>query len=524
MIAPFGLLVLALSAQVPPPDAAVKVAESLRLEERTILDGESRRLRSLADRLAAEGNKDAEAEVRQLLPPPPEPSGAERFVPLLEIVPARKKGEGLSNVPVGANRASAWRTELDATRSETVATLFALANRAASAVPKHYALADSCLRAVIARQPDHPEARRLLGFVPHEGGWATPFAVEQVRKGMTLHPVYGWVNSTWVPRLEQGELPARTRPDGKETWIPAEKADAQRSDYRTGWTIHTEHFQIRTNVPLSEAISFGRHLEILHELFESRFADVIGESLPLAQRFKDKTLTGERAIEPHLVSYFAEKSQFVDFLRPIEGPGINLSLGLYLPAKSDRGRRSRGHAYFYRDADGEIEVTATLYHEVSHQLLFESGIAGPNDYKKNLGNFWVFEGLGTYFETLTIAPDGAVSIGGLVGRRNEEARKTFRRLGRLIPLASFVRMNKDVFNSDRGDVHLNYQEAIALTTFLMDGRSGAYRESFLDYVKDACRGSIHRTGGRSLEDRIGKPYAEIEAEFLAFLKDGGSEN
>jgi hypothetical protein len=55
----------------------------------------------------------------------------------------------------------------------------------------------------------------------------------------------------------------------------------------------------------------------------------------------------------------------------------------------------------------------------------------------------------------------------------------------------------------------------------MNGRGGAYREGFLDYVKDACRGLIRRAGGRSLEDRLGKPYDEIQAEFLDYLKNGG---
>ena len=93
-----------------------------------------------------------------------------------------------------------------------------------------------------------------------------------------------------------------------------------------------------------------------------------------------------------------------------------LNLGFYDPPKSGRGRVP---AYFYRDPDGQIPETATLYHEVSHQLLFET--AGPNSYTKNIGNFWVFEGLGTYFETVTPQPDGSLEVGGLVGPRIAEA-------------------------------------------------------------------------------------------------------
>lgn len=518
MMNPAMLLAACLSTQVPPPDAASRLAESYRAERRAILDREAGRLEALADRLSAAGEQGAASEVRKHLPSPPEPSGAERIVPLPEVVAARSRTGGLANVPVGPKASSGWKAELDSARHESARSLFDLANRAAAAVPRHLALADACLRAVIARQPDHPEARRLLGYVAHEGGWATPYAAQQSRDGKVLHPVYGWVSAGWVPHLERGELPARGRPEGKEVWLPADQADSQRRDFRNAWTIRTEHFTIRTNVPLSEAIAFGRHLETLHEVFETLFADVLGENLPLAQRFKNRTAVGEKAREPHLVSYFAEKPEFVEHLRPVQGDTIEQSLGLYLPARPGKGRR--GHAYFFRDPGGQIRATATLSHEVSHQLLFESGIAGANDYTKNVGTYWVFEGLGTYFETLTIQPDGTVLIGGLVGPRNEEARRNLIQPGKFVPLAAFVRMDQPTFNGDRGgDIFLHYQEASALTSFLMHGRAGAYREGFLDYVRDACRGQVRRGGGRTLEDRLGKPYAAVESEFLASLKE-----
>jgi len=76
-----------------------------------------------------------------------------------------------------------------------------------------------------------------------------------------------------------------------------------------------------TNVPLSEAITFGRHLEALHDLFESRFADVVGEKLPLAQRFQSKTQTGERPADPHTVSYYATREEFGEGVRNV--PGLN---------------------------------------------------------------------------------------------------------------------------------------------------------------------------------------------------------
>ncbi len=512
MIASVGLLLVAvLVQQVPPPDAARKESASLREESAAILEREAAEVKALADRLASRGDRLGAEAVRGTLPPPTmTDEGASRFQTLPPIVGARSPG--LANIGVAGKTASGWKSDREAIRATSAAKFFELATKAATA--RQYSLADSCLRKVIVRQPEHAEARRLLGFVPFEGGWATPYAVAQLKAGKTLHPTYGWVKASWVPHLEAGELPSRAGlSQGREVWVAADLADAERSDWASAWEIDTEHFLIRSNVPLSEAIDFGRHLETLNQLFESLLADVIGDASPLAQRFRSRTMVGERPDERHKVAYFASRDQFVENLRA-RRPDIGESLGIYLPA--DRGRR--GQAYFFRDKAGQIDVTATLYHEVSHQLLFESGIAGPNVYKKNVGNFWVFEGLGTYFETFAIGDDGAVEIGGMVGPRLAAARRNLVMKERIVPLKTFVNYNEAGFMG--GDVFLHYQQAIALTTFLMQARGGAYREGFLDYVKAACQGHLKGgVSGKPLDVRVGKPYADIEAELLTYLKD-----
>jgi hypothetical protein len=162
--------------------------------------------------------------------------------------------------------------------------------------------------------------------------------------------------------------------------------------------------------------------------------------------------------------------------------------------------------------DGQLPVTATLYHEVSHQLLFET--AGRNAYLQNAGNYWVFEGLGTYFETVEPMPDKSIEVGGLVGARLEEAVRSLK-AGKFLPLAEFLAQDQRTFNrNDR--IYVNYQQAMALTVFLMQADHGAYREPFLDYVHDAYRGRIKRSSGRSLEDRLGIPLDQLERRVKAF--------
>jgi len=413
-----------------------------------------------------------------------------------------------------------WQAKVEAIRSGAASKLFELAQRAAKSDPARYSLASVCLRSVLERQPDHPEARRLLGYVRHDDGWARPFAVRKLKDGNVNHPTYGWVPSDWPPHLERGELPAPLgRGQRKERWLSAAEADRLRAGWDPPWQITTEHFKLLTNVTLAEAIRFGRRLEAFHDLFTTLLADILGENLPLIRRFRDPAMTGEPEYRPHVVYYFASKEEYVDYFRNKAGaPDLDQSLGYYEPPKSGRGRAP---AYFFRDPVGQLPVEANLYHEVSHQLLFET--AGPNAYTKNVGNYWVFEGLGTYFETVSPQDDGSLEVGGLVGRRIEEALKSLVDQKREIPLAEFIALDQQEFKKDNPRIYLYYQQAMALAVFLMQWRDGTYRDAFLDYVRDAYRGRIKRATGRSLQDRLGQPYETLDRQFLTFLESGRSQ-
>ena len=505
MLGSVWLLTLTLTAQVPSPHAAEARGIELRQERRAIRARETTQIQALADRLLKEGHSKEAEDVRARIEPEPSENGPTRFVPLPAIVPK----------PAPAAPDPAAR-EWGPIRADAAKALFDLAGRAATSDPRHYDLADECLRAALDRQPDHPEARRLLGFIPFEAGWATPYAVRQKQMGKTDHPTYGWVEASWVPHLEKNELPApRASKQKAVRWLPAAEADALHAPWEDRWVISTEHFEIRTNVPLSEAIAFGRQLETFHQLFFAILADVIGGNAPIAARFRDKKMTGEPKTDPHLIDYFATRQEYLDHLSrvpPHMGRGLGQSIGFYHPPLPGK---KRAPAYFFRDAGGQLPVTATLYHEVSHQLLFES--AGRSQFDRNTGNYWVFEGLGTYFETLAVEPDGRLSLGGKVGPRIESARKRLIENGEHIPIGQFVRLNKERFNQD-DLVYFHYQEAMALTLFLMQARSREYREPFLDYVKDAYQGRLRPESGRSLEDRLGTTYATLDDQFLKFIK------
>jgi hypothetical protein len=158
---------------------------------------------------------------------------------------------------------------------------------------------------------------------------------------------------------------------------------------------------------------------------------------------------------------------------------------------------------------------------VSHQLLFET--AGKDNYERNSGNFWVFEGLGTYFETVEPQSDGTLHVGGMVGRRLEVAYQRIIDGREYVPLAHFVTMSETVFarNEGKTDVFLHYAEANALAVFFMQFDRGHYRDDFLDYVGHAYRGHLGRGSAHALDAVLGVPYSKLDQQFLAFLKEFG---
>ena len=157
--------------------------------------------------------------------------------------------------------------------------------------------------------PITSEARRLLGYVPYQGrlGHAVRGRAAQAR-GTSITRSSAGCRRTGYRTSTVASCPRRLRSRQKKTrWLPAAEADRLRADWKPPWQISTEHFEIQTNVPLAEAISFGRRLEAFHDLFMALMADILGENLPLVRRFKNPAMTGDgqAAARLHLVYYFA---------------------------------------------------------------------------------------------------------------------------------------------------------------------------------------------------------------------------
>jgi hypothetical protein len=473
----------------------------LRDERNAVKAREEKALTALAAKLGGE----AGAKIKAMIEPAPAADGSTHFVPLGEVI---RDAEVIDNKDLKAIREAASKEFL------------ALAMKCLPPNPTtHLALADECLRGVVLRDPSQSAAWRLLGYVPHKGGWATPFALGKINDGYVLHPIYGWVEASWVPHLNQGELPGVVSTGRPIRWLPTAQADALRQDFARGWQIRTAHFSIQTNVPLNEAIGFGRRLESLRELFMSMMADLISPELhPMALLAKNPKAVPTAPKETHRVFYFADREQYIAYLENSQGASIRDNIGTYLPKKETKSLGLKaGTSFFFRDPGGELDVTENLDHEVSHQLLFET--AGADRYDPDRAHFWIFEGLGTYFETMRTLPDGSIRIGGWIGKRIAVAQERLTKNGEFVPIGRITTYNRSLFyGADGGDIRLHYAEAMALTVFFMQSQGNAYRETFLEYVRDVYKGKLRGGAGKTLDERLGTDFGSLARDFLAELK------
>ncbi|MBI1324551.1 DUF1570 domain-containing protein [bacterium] len=484
------------------------VLDSPSQEFATILAEERAKLTELAEHASDESTRRSAAAILKKFEPLPEDRALQgvRFELMPEVV---RNGE--STVAFEWNRTR----DLRDLRDHTIDRLWKLASKAA--FQERFRVTDQALRAIVSRDVQQPEAWRVLGYVAIADGWATPYAMAQLERGRVLHPRFGWLEKDWVEPLDQGQLPigkdART---GKIAFGPADEANAAHAEWSNAWEIVTEHFRIRSDVPFDEAVAFGRKLEAFHQFFFSWMADLIGPELPLAKRWRAKLSKPVASPVVHHVAYFARKEKYVEELTPLEGPSIAESIGYYRrppQAANSRQRGGRGMSYFFQDKGGQLPVEATLYHEASHQLLFE--MAGRDRLDSNRGHYWLFEGLGTCFETLKADGDNHLRFGLPTGPRMDVARNRILDDKAYTPYEVFEAYGKAGFESP-AKIYDHYAQAMALTLHFLMHPEPRTRDIFLDYARDAYKGRLR--GARGLAERLGLESGALDQQFIDYLK------
>jgi hypothetical protein len=396
-----------------------------------------------------------------------------------------------------------WRTQLQYRQQELARQLYLVSRRAVSESSWHPSLAYDLIREAAFHDPDQPQARRLLGFIAEGQTWVTPYAKDLLRRKFVWHEQFGWLPKNDLPRYLNGER----RVDAQ--WMSPEKEAEIRQDFRRAWVIRTDHYEVKTNVSLERGVEFGKALEAFHGFFHQTFASFFADPEQLRKLFADSGPITGRQVKPFRVHFYRSRDEYVRRLQP-QFPQIEITNGIYLT--SDRT------AHFY--LDDQADNAATLYHEATHQLFYESHPQERPIAEK--GHFWLIEGIACYMESFR-QEGGEFSVGDPRYIRFAGARMNFLDQSYYVPLQQFSAWGMPEFQKSPMLVK-NYTQAAGMAQFFMQGRQGEYRDALIQQLVQLYsvdpRKREFTTG---LDELTGVSYDQLDREYGEFLEECAAE-
>ncbi len=357
-----------------------------------------------------------------------------------------------------------WYARFMQRRREQAARLFELARAQVDSGDEGSAF--RLLHEVLHEDPDHAEARRILGYSRGERGWSRSFRRPARRRTRGTHPLFGWASNQY-------------------------------------WNIDSEHFELTTNLSVRGGQQVATYLERVHAVWQQLFYEYWSVPGRLAARFHgdDASLGPDHTFS---VVLFSDRDEYVRQLSRSE-PQIGLSVGYY----------SQGHktAFFYA---GDDETRPTWVHESAHQFFQESGIAAP--LVGDRANIWALEGVALYMESLH-DHGGYATTGGADADRLQYAR--FRRLseGYYVPLTELVGLGRQQIQHDPKIREL-YSQCAGLAHFFLHADQGRLWRPFIRYLSTVYRGVGQR---ESLQSEMDVAYEQLDQQYQEFLNVSDSD-
>jgi hypothetical protein len=389
-----------------------------------------------------------------------------------------------------------WRTQLRALEKDYSQDLYLLSRRALNdGYPSN---AYTLVRESAMHDPDHPAARKILGFVRQGNEWVTQFAASQIKKGNVWHEEFGWLPKQHLARYTNGERYFKSH------WVSAEKERELRRDFLNAWEIRTDHYLIKTNVSLERGVELGRALEDFHEFFYETFAGFFATREQMMHLFDGTAKAVTSNPRPYIIHYYRTRDEYVAQLKK-EFPNIEITNGIYMTTTRI--------AHFYHDPNNDNE--ATLYHEGTHQLFFES-----HTLNRPIGDnahFWIIEGIACYMESFQ-RKAGDYSLGDPNYIRFEGARVNLLQKGFYVPLNKFSAMGMRDFQT-QPDLAKNYTQAAGLARFFMEYDDGRYREKLVQHLAQLYSSNTReRDTAPGLDKLTGVSFEELDKQYAEDAK------
>jgi len=391
-----------------------------------------------------------------------------------------------------------WRTQLRTQQTQYAGDLYKLAQRFLKAGFPSFAY--NLVRETAIHNPDHNQARRLLGFVRHGDEWMTPFAADMLKKQNVWTDEFGWVKKEHVERYRRGERFLLKL----NKWVSAEKEEEICRDFRHAWEIRTDHFQITTNHSREKGLELGKALEEFYDIFFQTFAAFFNTPEQLQKLFNGQGAEAKAAVTPYRVHFYRTRQEYIDVLKK-DFPQIEVTNGIYLTTNRT--------AYFYFDPAANNE--ATLFHEATHQLFYESQQKARQIGEKE--HFWIIEGIACYMESFRRGTQG-ISLGDPQYIRFAGARHNLLNEKYYVPLKDFAALGMNEFQRDPQLVK-NYTQASGLAYFFMHYDGGRYREALVTHLSQLYSANDRRRlTAQGVDDLTEVPPDELDREYADFCR------
>jgi len=343
------------------------------------------------------------------------------------------------------------------------------------------------LAAIALREdPDLERAREACGWVRRAGRWVSPAAAARLERGQVFSEAFGWQSAGEAGRLETGERLVGGR------WVPAEEVPLPRPT-DDPWVWRSDHWRITTTADLAAAARLAEALEQTRLVWWQAFGGFGWSDDELRRRFAGTPSPPRRAGSGMQATLFARRGVYVRTLEKIE-PQAARTLGLYWTPTHT--------AYFFE----ENREPTTVWHEATHQLFAESrrttNLAGEQS------GFWAIEAVACYMESLE-PDDHGWWLGGLDQGRVPMAACRLLEDDFYLPLEQLDGLGRVAFQA-RPDLPMLYSQISGLADFFINGRRGAYRNAFIDYLVAIYSGKA-KPG--MLATLCGKTYDELDRDY-----------
>jgi hypothetical protein len=402
----------------------------------------------------------------------------------------------------GPNAAEFWE-RFEKLRRAQAESLLALAKRAHTA--DEHALAFDLVRQACRENPDHADARIILGYVQYNGGWALPDTARRLAAGQVYHDKFGWLPAGHVKQYEMGRRYSR----GK--WISDDDDERLHASIRNGWRVESEHYVVTTNHSLEEGVRLARRLEQLYDVWRHVFVDYYTPHSEIDRWFERaddrgpaRTVSPPRLRRTHQVSFFRNRNEYNDELRPLQAQ-IEITLGIYFA-------QSRT-AYFFADDE---QYAGTLLHEGTHQLFQETRQTGRDIGAKS--NFALVEAVACYMESL-VEHEHWYTLGGMEEGRLPAARKRLLDDQFYVPFREVTGLGMRSLQLDERLPKI-YSQITGQALFLMHAEGARYRRALIETLLTIY---TNRADADTLAKRVGMTYEQLDESYREFMQTMNAE-